>query len=224
MSASSINDLARPFKWTHEYLNELLSNSKDRILINKQLQKAFSEVDRADFIPPDLTDLAYNDAVIDIGWNENLDKPTTIALMLQLLDIKKGGRYLDIGTGTGYVAALMATAAGKRGQVISIERKQFLLEIARINLAKYPFIKNLSMHLADGSFGYKQQAPYDGIHVAASFNSIPEEIKIQLKIGGKLIAPQDPDSLVLIERKSVSTFKQTLHKSFFFAKISSGIA
>ena len=80
------------------------------------------------------------------------------------------------------------------------------------------------MHLADGSQGYKQQAPYDGIHVAASFTQIPEELKIQLKIGGRLIAPQEPDELILIERKSVSTFKQTLHKSFFFDKINTGIA
>lgn len=224
MNTSSLVKLSKPFKWTHEYLNYVLSESKSRIISSKNLQNAFLEIDRLDFLPPRLKDLAYDDTNVDIGWGEKLDKPTTIALMLELLDIKKGGRYLDIGTGSGYTAAIIASAAGKRGQVISLERKDFLVEIARINISKYPFIKNLSIHLADGRMGYKEQAPYDGIHVSASYEQIPEILKGQLNIGGKMIVPQGRDELMLITRESVTHYKQKLYKSFFFDKIKTDIS
>lgn len=220
----SISRLSKPFKWTHDYLNYVLSESKGRIITSKHLQKAFSEIDRMDFIPPKLQLHSYDDTVIDIGWGEKLDKPTTIALMLELLEIKKGGRYLDIGTGTGYVAGLLSLAVGKRGQVISLERKDFLVEIARINISKYPFIKNLKIHLADGIEGYKQEAAYDGIHVSASFEQIPEILKGQLKIGGKLIAPTHNNELILLTRESVTQYKQNIYKTFFFDKIKTGIS
>jgi len=218
-----ISTLAKPFKWTHEYMNLVLTIGKSKILSNPLLTKAFNEVDRADFIPKKYKSDSYTDIEIPLGWGESLPSPTVTATMLQLIDIKKGGRYLEIGTGSGYTACLIATAIGKRGEVISIERNQFLTEIAKINASKYPFLKNLKIILGDGKNGLPQSAPFDGIIIGASVDEVPEIIKGQLKIGGKLISATNQNALKLIERKSVKTYKETLHKTFFFAKIKDGI-
>lgn len=220
---NSIKNLSKPFIWDHKYLYYLLCESKSRIVNNPNLQKAFSEIDRIDFIPNSEKDNAYYDKDILLGWDEYIDRPTTTALMLQLLDIKKGGRYLDIGTGSGYVTALISSAIGKRGTIITIERNQYITEVARINLSKYPFLKNYELIFADGKNGYANKAPYDGIHVSASYEEIPDSIKGQLKIGGKLVAPTSNNNLVLLERESVNSFKESLHKNYFFAKIKEGI-
>ena len=218
-----ISSLAKPFKWTHEYLNMVLSSGKSKILSNPILIDAFNEVDRADFVPKKYKNQAYVDMDIPIGWGEKLPSPTVTATMLQMIDIKKGGRYLEVGAGSGYTACIIGTAIGKRGEVISIERNQFLSEIAKINISRYPFLKNVKIVLGDGKNGLPQSAPFDGIIVGASFDEVPEIIQGQLKIGGKLIVPTTKNELKLIERKSVKTFSQTLHKTFFFAKIKDGI-
>ena len=218
-----ISSQAKPFKWTHEYMNLILTVGKSKILSNPILGKAFNEVDRADFIPKKYRSDSYTDIEIPLGWGESLPSPTVTATMLQMIDVKKGGRYLEIGTGSGYSACIIATAVGKRGEVISIERNQFLSEIAKINISKYPFLKNLKIILGDGQKGLPQSAPYDGIIIGASVLEVPEIIKGQLKIGGKLIAATSENALKLIERKSIKTYKETLHKTFIFAKIKDGI-
>ncbi|MEI7579356.1 MAG: protein-L-isoaspartate O-methyltransferase [bacterium] len=211
------------FQWTHEYLIKILTTGKKPILTSLYLKNAFRNIRREDFIPQGHKAKAYQDMDIDIGHGETMDKPTVIAQMLELLKPKIGGTFLDIGTGSGWVTALLAYAAGKEGKVYSIERLQLMVDIARSNLKQYPNITNAVILFGDGSKGLAAYAPYNGIHVSAAFEKIPEILINQLKIGGKLVAPTLENDIRLIERESESAFKETIHKGYFFKRISEGV-
>lgn len=211
------------FKWTHDYLMKVLSTGKNPILKKQNLLTAFRTIKREDFIPDSAKESAYEDKDINIGYGCILNKPTVVAEMVALLEPVWGGNYLDIGTGSGYVAALLGVASGEKGTVYSVERVQFLVDIAKLNLAKYPDIKNVTIYLKDGSLGLKEHAPYDGIHAAVAFEKIPEIISNQLKIGGKLICPTVEDDIRVIERTGEDQFKESVIKGYFFEDVITGI-
>lgn len=211
------------FKWTHDYLMQVLSTGKNPILKKQNLLTAFRTIKREDFIPEALKDSAYEDKDLNVGYGCILNKPTVIAEMLSFLEPVWGGNYLDIGTGSGYIAALLGIAAGENGKVFSLERVQFLVDIAKLNLAKYPGIKNVTIYLKDASNGLKEHAPYDGIHAAVAFEEVPDLISNQLKIGGKLICPTVEDDIRIVERTGENTFKQNVVKGYFFDDIAAGI-
>jgi protein-L-isoaspartate(D-aspartate) O-methyltransferase len=212
-----------PFKWTNEYLHQILTLGKHRIVNSKHLSAAFQLVDRADFVPAEFQDLAYMDYDIDIGFGCTLDKPTVTAQILEYLNPIERIKVLDIGTGSGYVACLLAVACGEESQIISIERIQFLQDIARINISKYPDLTNVKVYLRDGAFGLADQAPFDRIHISAAFETIPGEIQNQLNIGGILVAPTVDGELHIIERVSLNEFRETIKNIIKFDKIKSGI-
>jgi protein-L-isoaspartate(D-aspartate) O-methyltransferase len=97
------------------------------------------------------------------------------------------------------------------------------VEIARTNLAKYRDIENIEIFFKDASLGIPEHAPYDAIHVAVSYGEIPEVLRGQLKIGGRLVAPTSNNDLRLIERSSEKEFRETIHKGYFFDTIKSGV-
>lgn len=216
-------DTYKPFSWTHEYLHQLLTTGKHKIVNNKHLDAAFQLVDRADFVPQEFKDIAYMDYDIDIGFGCTLDKPTVIAEVLELLEPKEKCSVLDIGTGSGYVATLLAVACGEKSKIISIERIQFLSDIARMNIAKYPDLKNLNVYLRDGTLGLADQAPFDIIHISAAYDEVPEIIKNQLKIGGRLVAPTTDGKLHFVKRPTLDEFQETIKSIPKFDKIKQGI-
>lgn len=211
------------FKWTHDYLMQVLSTGKNPILKKQNLLTAFRTIKREDFVPEALKASAYEDKDLNIGYGCILNKPTVIAEMLSFLEPVWGGNYLDIGTGSGYIAALLGVAAGENGKVYSLERVQFLADIAKLNIAKYPEIKNVTVYLRDGAVGLKEHAPFDGIHAAVAFEKVPEFISNQLKIGGKLICPTVEDDIRIVERTGESAFKESVVKGYFFDDVLSGI-
>jgi protein-L-isoaspartate(D-aspartate) O-methyltransferase len=223
-SETNANTQYMPFRWTNEYLHQLLTQGKHKIVTNKHLSIAFQLVDRADFVPSEFSNVAYMDYDIDIGFGSTLEKPTTIAEALEFLNPRPYVEVLDIGTGSGYISALLAVACGEKSQVISIERVQFLLDIARLNIAKYPDLKNVKLYLRDGIVGLPDQAPFDIINISAAFEVIPEEVQLQLNIGGKLVAPTLDGRLHLIERTSQTEFKEIIKTIPKFDKIKTGIA
>jgi len=222
-SNKNISNQSMPFRWTNEYLHQLLTLGKHKIVTNNDLSVAFELVDRADFVPQEFQNVAYMDYDIDIGYGCTLDKPTVIAQVIEYLNPRPHINVLDIGTGSGYVAALIAVACGKESQIISIERVQFLVDIARLNIAKYPDLTNVKIYLRDGTLGLADRAPYDMIHISAAFESIPEEIQNQLEIGGRLVGPTTDGNLHLIERVSQNEFRETIKTILKFDKIKSGI-
>jgi protein-L-isoaspartate(D-aspartate) O-methyltransferase len=123
--------------------------------------------------------------------------------MCDLLDLQPGMTVLEVGGGSGYHAAVMAEMVGPNGLVYSVERKPQLVAAAKRNLERAG-IKNVTMIEADGSLGLPEHAPYDRISVAASAPQVPEPLKQQLKVGGKMVLPvgRDYQDLYLVTRKN----------------------
>lgn len=189
------------FKWSKEYLIEILTSGREAILTDPLLVNAFQKVDRKHFVPREYSNRAYDDIEVPIGYNEKLNRVTLAAQMIAYLKPKFGGRYMDIGTGTGYSAAVIGFVAGDKGVVYSIERVQWIWDIARENLKKIPGINNVKLIYRDGIEGLKEQQPFDGIHISFSLNHVPEVLKMQLnKNGGRLVCPLTTNYIRIITR------------------------
>ena len=137
--------------------------------------------------------------------------------MLELLELAAGQKVLDVGTGSGWQAALLAEIAGPQGLIVSIERIKSLSESARQNLSKFNF-NNLKLAVGDGSWGYPQESPYDRIIAAASADSIPQAWRDQLKPGGVIVAPVG-ESLVKLVKIGGNRFKQEEYPGFVFVPL-----
>jgi protein-L-isoaspartate(D-aspartate) O-methyltransferase len=157
---------------------------------NKDLAKAFLKVNREEFLPNNIKKFAYDPDYIDIPL-QITEKYTTTALtlgikMLDLLDLEKGNKVLEVGTGTGYYTALIAEIVGEEN-VVTLEIDQEMYNISKVNLlSKYPKIKLL---LRDGSVGYREEAPYDRAIIWAAMPTFPCSIYDQLNYGGVIIVP-----------------------------------
>lgn len=142
-------------------------------------------VPRHEFVPPEQRDYAYSDGPLPIGNGQTISQPYIVALMSELLDLKGHEKVLEVGTGSGYQAAVLAHLAR---EVHSIERYA--------NLARYAArllhdlgLNNVHIHVGDGSLGLPEQAPFDGIVVTAAAPDIPKTLRGQLADGGRLVVP-----------------------------------
>jgi protein-L-isoaspartate(D-aspartate) O-methyltransferase len=173
-----------------------------RGLVSQSVIMAMSRVPRELFVPEDLESRAYDDMPLPIGLNQTISAPHMVAIMSQLLDLLPGMKVLEVGGGSGYHAAVMAVLVGPKGHIYSVERKPELVVLARKNLQKAN-IANVTIIEADGSLGLAEHAPYDRISVAAAAPQIPESLKQQLNVGGKMVLPvgRDRQVLLLVTRK-----------------------
>lgn len=149
--------------------------------------QAFRTVSREKFVPPPFRHLAYIDAPLDIGEGQTISQPYTVAAMTELLQLQPTDKVLEIGTGSGYQAAILAEIV-KEGRVYSIERIESLAEKARALLEKLAY-HNVRVIVGDGSKGLPQKAPFDAIVVTAAAPEVPEPLVSQLAIGGRLVIP-----------------------------------
>ncbi|MBD3281002.1 protein-L-isoaspartate O-methyltransferase [Candidatus Dojkabacteria bacterium] len=212
------------YTWTYDHLINVLTGGANPTLKDPLLINAFKNIDRADFVPEHLKEEAYSDKPLEIGYGQTISQPTVVAKMLSLLRPREDKKYLDIGAGSGYAAALLAYIAGDQGKVFAIERNQYLADMARNNIAKYPELSpRVEVLFKDGSKGLMDKAPYDYIHVAAAFDSIPNEVRNQLTVGGKMIAPTAKDDIRLIERVSPTEFDERTMPGYLFVPIVEGI-
>ncbi|MDH7596293.1 MAG: protein-L-isoaspartate O-methyltransferase [Methanothrix sp.] len=159
-----------------------------RNYVSERVVEAMSRVPRELFVPDELRPMAYEDRPLPIGYGQTISAPHMVAIMCDLLDLHEGMKVLEVGGGCGYHAAVMAELVGPSGHVYSVERIPELVEIARRNLERAGY-RNVSMIAGDGSLGYREQAPYDRISVAASAPDIPEPLKEQLRPGGRMVIP-----------------------------------
>ncbi|MBS3117369.1 protein-L-isoaspartate(D-aspartate) O-methyltransferase [Candidatus Woesearchaeota archaeon] len=164
----------------------LLRWKKEEIITSKKVLFAFDKVQRENFVPKEYKNEAYRDYPLPIGSNQTISQPTTVAIMTQALGVREGQKVLEVGTGSGYQAAILSVLVGENGRVFSVEIIPPLAQEARHALKGY---KNVKVILGDGSVGYKKEAPYDRIIVTAACPKILEKLVLQLQIGGILVAP-----------------------------------
>lgn len=164
--------------------SELVDNLSKKGIFDEVLLRAMNEVQREKFIPSGVHAHAYKDIALPIGYGQTISQPYTIAIMTQALKVKKGDKILEIGTGSGYQAALLYAMGAK---VFSIERH---FEIFN-NVLK--LFDKLSIRVrckqGDGTLGWDEYAPFDGIIVTAGSPGIPDSLKQQLEIGGRMVIP-----------------------------------
>ena len=163
----------------------LIESLKER-KFSKQIVGAFSKVKRENFVPEDVKYLAYEDEALPIGKGQTISQPYTIALMLSLLELKKGQKVLEVGSGCGYVLALLSEIMGKKGKIFGVEIIHELAEKSRKNLKGY---ENVTVHIGDGKIGIREEAPFDRIIISAGYKKIPKLLTGQLKEKGIIVAP-----------------------------------
>ena len=157
-------------------------------LRNPLIADAFEKVDRKDFVPKEYASQAYEDYPLPLGYGQTISQPTTVAFMLELLDPKEGHRILDVGSGSGFTTALLASIVGPSGSVIGVEILPNLLAQSKNNIASYS-LPNVSLVQAGKEFGLPAQEPYDRILVSAAAEHFPEKLIEQLTQGGILVIP-----------------------------------
>jgi len=181
--------------------------------------EAFREVNRADFVPEGLKEDAYANVPLPIGFDQTISQPLTVAFMLELLLPQPGEKILDVGTGSGWQAALLAHIVGDSGKVIGIERISELKEMADRHIAKYEILTSrIEIILADGSKGYEEGAPYDKIIAAATAEEIPPAWKEQLKTGGTIVAPVG-NSIIAMNKTNTDRFETKEYYGFSFVPL-----
>ena len=173
-----------------------------RYIHDPGVRDAFLAVPREAFVRPEDADDAYADVPLPIGRGQTISAPSMIAIMLEEARLAPGDRVLEIGTGSGYHAALVAHLVGPQN-VVSIERIPRLAEWARSNLARVG-LSAVTVVVGDGSLGYPERAPYDCIMATAGAPDIPDAWRLQLSPRGRIIAPIGPRGgqvLVVATRK-----------------------
>ncbi len=146
---------------------------------------AMGQVPREHFVPPDLEADAYRDRALPIACGQTISQPYVVALMLQLAEIGPDDRVLDVGTGSGYGAAVASRIARS---VVSVERVELLTAAARSRLRTLGY-DNVRIEVGDGSLGWPAEAPYDAILVGAAAPAVPPALRQQLAEGGRLVMP-----------------------------------
>lgn len=156
------------------------------IISQQEVLEAFQAIPREDFVPKAYRDSSYLDIALPVGKGQTISQPTTVLLMTSYLQVQPGQNILEIGTGSGYQAALLSHLVGPKGKVITTEIIESLYRSGKQHLARY---KNVQVLHVDGSQGYKPEAPYDRIMMTAASPKTPLHLLSQLKQDGFLLAP-----------------------------------
>ena len=207
----------------HAFLNKmpLIDNLiQEKWLKTERIIQAFQEIQREDFLPEDIKDLAEQNTALPIGNGQTISQPLTVAFMLELLQPQPGEKILDIGSGSGWTTALLAHIVGKKGKVIGIEIIPELMKYGQKNVLKYNYIEQgiVEFYCADGSKGLAKKAPYDKILASASGHKIPNAWKQQLKIKGRIVAPVK-NSIWLLKKIGENDFEEIEHPGFAFVPL-----
>lgn len=183
---------------------EELINSLKKEKFQSNIIRAFEKVSRENFIPEESKNLSYEDIPLPIGFGATISQPYTIAFMLEHLNIKDRQKILEVGSGSGYVLALLSELSPS-GKIFGIERIKELAESSEEILKSR---KNIKVIRGDGSKGLEKGKPFDRILVSASADKIPEELVRQLKTNGILVIPVKDSILKIIKGKKENEIKE----------------
>lgn len=168
--------------------NMVVEQLERRGIRDPRVLEAMEWVPRDEFVPPDLVDLAYEDRALPIGLEQTISQPYTVAFMCQEARLTADDKVLEVGTGSGYGAAVLSLLAR---EVHTVERIERLFSAARERLQRLGYA-NVRTYLDDGTLGLPQEAPFDAIVVAAGAEEIPDAYQEQLAEGGRLVIPIGP--------------------------------
>lgn len=206
-------------KYRNEYeipQSRMIENLRDKYQIrDERVLNAMREVPRHFFVPDALKTQAYKDNALPIAANQTISQPFIVARMTELLELTPQSKILEIGAGSGYQTAILARLAR---MIYAIERVPQLAAQATERLKKLE-VQNVDLKCADGTNGWQNHAPYDGILVAAGSPAMPEPLLNQLKIGGKLVIPigheQKSQNLIRVTRTANSFQTENFGKCSF---------
>ncbi|HOC78384.1 MAG TPA: protein-L-isoaspartate(D-aspartate) O-methyltransferase [Methanofastidiosum sp.] len=184
------------------------------------VKKAFLKVDRSNFIPDDKKNDAYRDTPLSIGWGQTISAPSMIAIMLEVSELTKGVKVLEIGTGSGYNAALIAEICGDEN-VVTIERIPEVYSFGLTNLRRAGY--KVKVVLGDGTKGHEEDSPYDRIIVTAAAPNILDSWKNQITDEGMIIAPVGAErhyqELLVLKKEKDGRFKTIKHGGCVFVPL-----
>ena len=179
-----------------------------RGISDERVLAAMARVPRELFVPESLRTYAYDDGALPIGYRQTISQPFVVATICSLLALEGHERVLDVGTGSGYQAAVLAELAA---EVVTIERIPELADAAAQALAQADYA-NVDVRVGDGSLGVPERAPFDGIAVAAAAPSVPPALFAQLAEGGRIVVPRGTrwgQELVLVVRTAAGPVERT---------------
>ncbi len=200
---------------------ELVAHWLDSGLVSdNKLIEAFLKINRENFVTEEYKKNAYEDIALPIGYGSTISQPSTIVIMLQALELKPDQKVLEVGTGSGYTAALISKMIEPNGKIYSIDIVPELIEFAKENLKKES-IDDVKIFERDGKKGLKENAPFDRILVNAACEEIPKELINQLKTNGILVAPIGPmyNQKMIKLTKEENKLKEEYLGDFVFVKL-----
>jgi len=171
---------------------------KKGVLKTKHIIEAFQKIDRKNFILDTYINDCYADRPLPILGDQTISQPTTVAIMLELLQPQKGNKILDVGTGSGWTTALLSYIVGDAGDVSGVELQNELVQYGQDNLKKYSF-PHASITKAEATLGLIKHAPFNKILVSAASNDVPDELINQLKNNGTMVIPVKNDMVVIFK-------------------------
>jgi len=188
---------------------------QEGVLKTPRVVEAFRSVDRGKFVLKEYADEAYNDGPLFIGFGATISQPTTVAFMLELLQVQEGETVLDVGSGSAWTTALLAQLVGAKGKVTGTEFVPELVALGQENLKQFQFT-NLEILQAGQEAGLPGSV-FDKILVSASAEHLPDALVSQLKVGGRMVIPV-LDSLYAVD-KTERGFKQKEYYGFVFVPL-----
>jgi len=200
----------------------LIDELRSKGISDKAVLEAMNKVPRHFFMDDAFLNHAYQDKAFPIAAGQTISQPYTVAMQTMLLDVKKRDKVLEIGTGSGYQAAVLAEMGVK---VYTIERQRELYKKAQKLLASMGY--RIHFFLGDGYEGQPQYGPYDGIIITAATAEVPDTLLKQLKIGGRLVVPKggsDTQVMTLYVRNGENDYNITTHGYYVFVPMLRGIA
>jgi protein-L-isoaspartate(D-aspartate) O-methyltransferase len=197
---------------------DLASDELGKAEFSERVMTAMRRVPRHQFVPPPFAFVAYQDMPVPIGFDKTVSQPFMVALMTELLAPQPHERVLEVGTGLGYQAAVLAELAG---HVWSVEIVEEFASAAEARLRRLGY-KNISIRTGDGSRGWAEHAPFDKILVAAAANQPPQSLLEQLKPGGRLVLPLGPreaQRLTVIEKSAAGEITRQEFLAVLFSEL-----
>ena len=185
-------------------------------IADERVLGAIASVPRERFVAPELREHAYDNVALPIGYEQTISQPLVVARMLALLQVGPGDRVLDVGTGSGYHAALMARLGAR---VWSVERNP-TLSAAAAGILRELGIATVTCTVGDGTLGLPELAPFDAINVAASAAQIPAALERQMAIGGRLVTPVGTSEQYLVRVvRSANGWERERHEPVRFVPL-----